>query len=64
MDITARTNYRVTGENFIQVYISARRRDFKYANRLDKPFVAESYDGGNRLNLPDGWFLGPTIPVQ
>jgi hypothetical protein len=51
MDITARTNYRVTGENSIQVYMSARRRDFKYANRLDKPFVAESTDGGKSFQF-------------
>lgn len=56
MDITARTNYRVTGENSIQIYMSARRRDFKYANRLDKPFVAESTDGGKSFKFA-GWVV-------
>ena len=54
MQITSRTNYRITGENSIQLYMSARRRDIEFGNRLDKPFIAESTDGGKSFQFK-GW---------
>ncbi len=56
MEITSRTNYRVTGDNSIQIYMSARRRDIKFGSRLDKPFVAESTDGGASFQFT-GWIV-------
>jgi hypothetical protein len=54
MEITSRTNYRVTGKNSIQVFMSARRKDIEFASRLDKPFIAESTDGGKSFQFA-GW---------
>jgi hypothetical protein len=51
MEITSRTNYRVTGENSIQIFMTARKKDIKYASRLDKPFIAESNDGGKSFQF-------------
>lgn len=56
MEITSRTNYRVTGENSIQVFMSARRTDIEFADRLDKPFIVESTDGGKSFQFA-GWVV-------
>lgn len=57
MALTSRTNYRITGENSIQVFMSARRRDIEFGSRLDKTFVAESIDGGKSFH-----FVGWAVP--
>ena len=54
MEITSRTNYRITGDNSIQIFMSARRKDIEFGNRLDKPFIAESTDGGTSFQFA-GW---------
>jgi len=54
MQITSRTEYRITGDHSIQVFMSARRRDIEFGNRLDKPFIAESTDGGKTFQFK-GW---------
>jgi hypothetical protein len=54
MQITARTSYRITGENSIQIFMSARKRDIEFGKRLDKPFIAESTDGGKSFQFA-GW---------
>lgn len=51
MEITSRTNYRVTGGNSIQIFMSARKKDIEFGNRLDKPFIAESTDGGKSFQF-------------
>jgi hypothetical protein len=51
VEITSRTNYMVTGANSIQIYMTARKKDIKYASRLDKPFIAESTDGGKTFHF-------------
>jgi hypothetical protein len=56
MQITSRTNYRITGENSIQIFMSARRKDIEFGNRLDKPFIAESTDGGRSFQFK-GWAI-------
>lgn len=56
MQITSRTNYRVTGENAIQIFMSARKKDIEFGNRLDKPFIAESTDGGKSFQFA-GWVV-------
>ena len=52
--ITSRTNYRVTGKHSIQIFMSARNPDLDFGNRLDKPFIAESKDGGESFQFA-GW---------
>lgn len=54
LQITARTNYRITGENSIQIFMSARKPDIDFGKRLDKPFIAESTDGGKSFHF-SGW---------
>jgi hypothetical protein len=54
MQITARTSYRITGEKSIQIFMSARKRDIEFGKRLDKPFIAESTDGGKSFQFA-GW---------
>ncbi len=54
MEITSRTNYRITGENSIQIFMTARKKDIEFASRLDKPFIAESTDGGKTFRFA-GW---------
>jgi len=51
VEITSRTNYKVTGANSIQIYMTARKKDIKYASRLDKPFIAESNDSGKTFHF-------------
>jgi hypothetical protein len=63
MEITSRTNYRVTGKNSIQVFMSARRKDIEFASRLDKPFIAESTDGGKSFQFA-GWAVPWTDQSQ
>ena len=56
MEITSRTNYRVTGKDSIQIFMSARKTDIQFASRLDKPFIAESTDGGKTFQFA-GWVV-------
>lgn len=51
MEITSRTNYMVTGEKSIQIYMTARKQDIEFASRLDKPFIVESTDGGKSFRF-------------
>jgi len=54
VEITSRTNYRITGENSIQLFMTARKPDIDFGSRLDKPFIAESKDGGKSFQFK-GW---------
>lgn len=63
MEITSRTSYRITGDNSVQVFMSARRKDGKFASRLDKPFIAESIDGGKSFQFA-GWIVPWTDPYR
>lgn len=54
MEITSRTNYRISGDNSIQLFMTARNRELEFGNRLDKPFIAESNDGGKSFQFK-GW---------
>lgn len=54
LEITARTNYRITGDNSIQIFMSARNKEIEFGGRLDKPFIAESSDGGKSFQFA-GW---------
>ena len=51
MEITARTSYLVTGPDSCQVFMAARNPDLEHASRLDKPFVAETIDGGKTFQF-------------
>ena len=51
MEITARTSYIVTGDNSAQIIMTARNPELEYASRRDKPFVAETTDGGETFNF-------------
>lgn len=51
MEITARTSYLVTGPDSCQIFMSARNPKLEFANRLDKPFVAETIDGGKTFKF-------------
>lgn len=54
--ITARTDYRVTGPNSAQIFMTARPSkpssgpDYPHRTRRDKPFVVETTDGGKTFN--------------
>ena len=63
MEITSRTNYRITGENSIQIFMSARRPDIDFGKRLDKPFIAESSNGGQSFQFA-GWAVPWTDPYR
>jgi hypothetical protein len=56
MQITSRTNYKITRGNSIQLFMTARRKDIDFGNRLDKPFIAESTDGGKTFRFA-GWVV-------
>lgn len=51
MQITARTSYIVTGQNSVQIIMTARKENIQHASRLDKPFVAETTDGGKTFKF-------------
>ncbi len=51
MQITARTTYLVTGPNSCQFFMAARNPRLEFAERLDKPFVAETTDGGKTFQF-------------
>lgn len=56
--LTSRTSVRVTGPESAQLLLSARDpRLGRHSNRLDKPFVAESRDGGRSWS-----FLSWVVP--
>ena len=50
--ITSRTSYVVTGRHGLQILMSAQDPDLgRHAGRLDKPFLAETLDGGRRFRF-------------
>jgi len=49
--ITARTSYLVTGADSAQIILTARNPELEHASRLDKPFVAETNDGGETFQF-------------
>ncbi len=51
MQITSRTRYLVTGANSAQIIMTARNPELQYASRRDKPFVAETTDGGKTFKF-------------
>jgi photosystem II stability/assembly factor-like uncharacterized protein len=51
MEITSRTGYLVTGPNSAQIIMTARNPELQYASRRDKPFVAETTDGGRTFKF-------------
>ncbi len=51
MEITARTSYLVTGPESCFILMSARNPELEHARRLDKPFVAETVDGGKTFRF-------------
>jgi hypothetical protein len=51
MQITSRTSYIVTGANSAQIIMTARNPELQYASRRDKPFVAETTDGGKTFKF-------------
>ena len=51
MQITARTSYLVTGSDTCQLFMTARDPGLEHASRLDKPFVAETNDGGKTFQF-------------
>lgn len=51
MEITSRTSYLVTGDYSAQVFMTARNPQLRNASRLDKPFVAETTDGGSTFRF-------------
>ncbi len=51
MEITSRTSYRVTGANSAQIMMTARDPELEHARRRDKPFVAETTDGGETFQF-------------
>ena len=51
IEITARTSYFVTGERSAQVILTARRPGIEWSDRLDKPFLAETNDGGSTFQF-------------
>jgi len=51
MEITARTSYLVTGANSAQIILTARNPELEFASRRDKPFVAETTDGGKTFSF-------------
>ena len=63
LEITSRTNYRVTGENSIQIFMSAGKSDIEFADRSDKPFIAQSTDGGKTFQFA-GWVVPWTDPYR
>lgn len=46
LEITARTNYIVTGGDSIQIFMAARNLRIEHGGRRDKAFLVESRDGG------------------
>ena len=51
MEITSRTSYLVTGPDSARIMMTARNPELQYARRRDKPFVAETTDGGKTFNF-------------
>lgn len=51
MQITARTSYLVSDSDTCQLFMTARDPRLEYANRLDKPFVTETKDGGKTFQF-------------
>ncbi|MEX0685145.1 MAG: sialidase family protein [Balneolales bacterium] len=51
LEITARTNYMVTGPESCRIFMTARNPELEFASRLDKPFVVETTDGGKSFQF-------------
>ena len=51
MQISSRTSYVVTGRNSARIIMTARNPKLQYASRRDKPFVAETTDGGKTFKF-------------
>jgi hypothetical protein len=61
MENTSRTSYLVTGPNSCLVFGAARKTGIEFASRLDKPFVAETTDGGKTFRFVS-WMVPWTDP--
>lgn len=51
LQITSRTSYLVTGANSAQIFMTARNPKLPGGSRRDKPFVAETTDGGKTFRF-------------
>ena len=51
MEITSRNSYIVTGANSAQIIMTAKNHELQYASRRDKPFIAETTDGGKTFKF-------------
>lgn len=51
LEITARTDYLINGENSILIMMAARNPELEFGSRRDKPFVAETTDGGKTFQF-------------
>ncbi|ARN56723.1 PA14 domain-containing protein [Sedimentisphaera salicampi] len=51
VQITARTEYLVTGPMSAQIFMAARRRGIPNHTRRDKPFMVETRDGGKTFQF-------------
>ena len=51
LEITSRTSYIVTGPNSARIIMTARNPELQFASRRDKPFVAETTDGGKTFKF-------------
>lgn len=51
MEITSRTNYLITGPASAQIMMTARNPELQFGSRRDKPFVAETTDGGRTFQF-------------
>ena len=63
MQITARTSYLVSDSDTCQLFMTARDPRLEYANRLDKPFVAETKDGGKTFQFVS-WIVPWSDPYR
>jgi hypothetical protein len=63
MQITARTSYLVSDSDTCQLFMTARDPRLEDANRLDKPFVAETKDGGKTFQFVS-WIVPWSDPYR
>lgn len=51
IEITSRTSYFITGAESAQVIMTARKPGIEWSDRLDKPFLVETNDGGKSFQF-------------
>jgi hypothetical protein len=61
LQLTARTNYLVSDDGSIQVFMAARNLSLENGSRRDKPFLAESHDAGATFQFVS-WIVPWTDP--